>query len=171
MLTYVGKLSLALSLCILLSACGNDETQQQPAGETTPEETTTDTRTPTDDSNEAETTATSDDSAGKVTGDAENGEKLFKQTTIGGVPGCATCHSLKPGIRMVGPSMADARTMAADAAEGMSTEEFLRESITDPNAHITEGFSKGLMYQNYEKDLTQQQIEDLVAFLLTQEQE
>ena len=49
----------------------------------------------------------------------------------------------------------------------MSAAEFLEQSIREPNAVITEGFSPGVMYQNYDTDLTDQQIADLVAFLET----
>ncbi len=50
---------------------------------------------------------------------------------------------------------------------GKSAEEFLRESILNPDAVVTEGFTPGVMYQNYGNDLTEQEIDDLVAFLLT----
>jgi len=49
----------------------------------------------------------------------------------------------------------------------MTAEEYLKESIITPNAHVTEGFTAGVMYQNYGKDLTEQEINDLVAYLLT----
>jgi cytochrome c2 len=42
-------------------------------------------------------------------GNAANGEKLFAQTTIGTAnsPGCITCHSLEPGVVLVGPAQHD----------------------------------------------------------------
>lgn len=170
---HPGKLSLALSLCVLLSACGGEDGDQQSATEAMPEQTAAENKHAMDNTAMERTKATEsetpDEATGNQTGDAANGEKLYKQPTISGVPGCMTCHSLEPGIRMVGPSLANIATIAAEAVDGMSAEEFIRQSITDPNAHITEGFSKGLMYQNYEKQLSQQQIDDLVAFLLTLE--
>ncbi len=48
-----------------------------------------------------------------------------------------------------------------------TVEEYLHESIVNPNAFVVEGFPSGVMYQNYGQDLSKQQIDDLVAFLLT----
>jgi cytochrome c551/c552 len=103
-------------------------------------------------------------------GDAANGERLFNESIIGaaGAPGCVTCHSLEPSVVIVGPSHSDIGTRAETAVEDMSAEDYLRQSIVEPNAHITEGYAEGVMYQNYGEELTNTQINDLVAFLLTQ---
>lgn len=107
--------------------------------------------------------------AGSAGGDAARGEELYKQTTIGSAsaPGCITCHSLDEGVTLVGPSHAGMGARAETAVSGMSAAEFLEQSIREPDAVITEGFSPGVMYQNYDTDLTDQQIADLVAFLET----
>ena len=110
------------------------------------------------------------ESSGAVVGDPARGEKLFNQTTIGSAPGCVTCHSLEPGKTLVGPSLADIATVAEKMVEegkAASVDEFLRESIVNPNAYVTEGFPANVMYQNYGKDLSEQQIADLVAFMKT----
>ena len=102
-------------------------------------------------------------------GNVANGEKLFNQTTIGSnsAPGCITCHSLEPGVVLVGPSHSDIAIRAETAVPGMSAEEYIRQSILEPNAHITEGYAEGVMYQNFGEELTNSQINDLVAFMLT----
>lgn len=104
-------------------------------------------------------------------GDAANGERLFNESIIGAAsaPGCITCHSLEPGVVVVGPSQSDvgARAETEGAALGISAEEFLRQSIVEPNAQITEGFTADVMYQNFGEELTNTQINDLVAFMLT----
>lgn len=102
-----------------------------------------------------------------VTSDAERGEALFNQPVVGGAPGCKSCHSLEPGVRMVGPSLANIATVAATAVDGMSAEAFIKQSIVDPDAHVTEGFPPGLMFQDYQMSLKDGQINDLVAFLMT----
>lgn len=104
-------------------------------------------------------------------GDAANGEILFSQPVIGenNAPGCITCHSLEPDVVIVGPSQAGLATRAQTRVAGQSAEEYIRTSITNPNAHIVEGFAEGLMYQNYATDLTPEQIDDLVAYTLTLE--
>ena len=101
-------------------------------------------------------------------GDAERGKALYEQTVIGpnSAPGCATCHSRDPGKILVGPSHADVGARAATAVSGVSAEEFLRESIVKPDAHVAESFPPGIMYQNYGEDLTEQEINDLVAYML-----
>jgi len=102
-------------------------------------------------------------------GDPKRGQALYEQTIIGSsaAPGCVTCHSRDAGKTLVGPSHAGIATEAETAVPGMSAEEFLKESIVNPDAHVTEGFTPGIMYQNYKKDLSEQEINDLVAYLLT----
>lgn len=107
-------------------------------------------------------------------GDAQNGEAMYNMTTIGdsGAPGCVSCHSVQPTDdplqpSPVGPSHYGLADRAGTYVEGMTAEEYLRESIVEPNAHIVEGYAEGLMYQFYEEELTEEQIDDLVAYLLT----
>ena len=102
-------------------------------------------------------------------GDAANGERLFNESIIGAAsaPGCITCHSLEPGVVIVGPSQSDVGTRAETAIEGMSAEDYLRQSIVEPNAHIADGYTADVMYQNFGEELTNSQINDLVAFMLT----
>lgn len=106
-----------------------------------------------------------------VNGDASRGQTLFNQSSIGSASasGCMTCHSLEEGVTLVGPSLAGVAGRATERVPELSAEEYLRQSIVEPNAYIVEGFSEGLMYQNYGRELTDQQIADLVAFLLTLE--
>lgn len=116
-----------------------------------------------------------DEDAGGV-GNAANGEALYTGATIGAanLPGCVTCHSVEPTDdplqpSPVGPSHYGVAARADDYVEGMSAEEYLRESIVAPDAHIVEGFQPGVMPQNYEEELTAQEIDNLVAYLLTLE--
>ena len=102
-------------------------------------------------------------------GDAANGEKLYNQTVIGSAsaPGCVTCHSLEPDVVLVGPSHAGLAGRAGAYKEGMSAEDYLRESLTDPDAHLVEGFTPGVMYQKFGEDLQAREINDLIAYMLT----
>ncbi len=102
-------------------------------------------------------------------GDAAQGETLYNGTTIGSAsaPGCVTCHSLEEGVVVVGPSHAGVASRAAGYVSGQSAEDYLRASIIDPDAHIVDGFTAGVMYPNYGSDLSDQEIDDLVAYLLT----
>jgi cytochrome c553 len=113
--------------------------------------------------------STEPETSGDVIGDAARGETLYKQTTIGAAsaPGCVTCHSLEPDMVLVGPSHAGVATRAETTVAGESAADYLRKSIVDPDADVTNGFTAGVMYQNYATDLSEQEISDLVAYLLT----
>ncbi len=117
--------------------------------------------------------------AGRLKGDAANGAKLFatKKTD------CLTCHDETkpfPGGDF-GPNLGNIATNAGEiiksqayTGKAKTVEEYLRESITDPNAYIVPGDDfrdpkDGLsgMNRDYATKLTPQEIEDLVAYLLT----
>lgn len=109
------------------------------------------------------------DAGASSVGDAARGEELYSQVTIGSAsaPGCITCHSLEPDVVLVGPSHAGLANRAGSYVEGMSAEDYLRESIVDPDAHIVDGFTPGVMYQNFGAELQARDVNDLVAYLLT----
>ncbi len=113
--------------------------------------------------------APADTSSTGPVGNAARGQRLYEQTVIGraSAPGCVTCHSMEPGVVVVGPSHAGVGARAATYVAGMSAEEYLRDSIINPDAHIVEGFTPGVMYQNYGSELNEQEIADLVAYMLT----
>jgi cytochrome c2 len=100
---------------------------------------------------------------------AANGESLYNQVVIGSAsaPGCVTCHSLEADVVLVGPSHAGLANRAGGYKEGMSAEEYLRESLDDPDAHIVEGFTPGVMYQNYVTDLKAGEVNYLIAYMMT----
>ena len=107
--------------------------------------------------------------AGDGVGNAANGEALFKQTTIGSAsaPGCITCHSLEPDVVLVGPSQAGLEVRAETRVAGQSAEDYIRNSIVNPNDYIVDGFTADVMYQNYGAELTEKEINDIVAYTLT----
>ena len=110
-----------------------------------------------------------EDSSSGTGPSVSNGEALFAQTTIGSAsaPGCITCHSLEAGVTLVGPAQNDIGTRATGRVAGVSGEDYLRQSIVEPDVYIVDGFSAGLMYQNYANELSDSEIDDLVAYLLT----
>ncbi|HUN23436.1 MAG TPA: c-type cytochrome [Anaerolineales bacterium] len=102
-------------------------------------------------------------------GDAAKGKELYASTLIGtaSAPGCVTCHNADKPDRLVGPSHMTIGADAATRVEGMTAEQYLEDSIRNPDAHVAEGETAGVMYQNYAKELSDQEIKDLVAYLLT----
>jgi cytochrome c2 len=109
-------------------------------------------------------------------GDAAAGQKIFQQATLGKdkVLGCATCHSVEPDKKLVGPSLAGIATDAANTVkepdykgQAKTAQDWLRESIINPNADVAEGFQPNLMPQNLKDELSSQEINSLIAYLMT----
>jgi mono/diheme cytochrome c family protein len=81
--------------------------------------------------------------------------------------GCSACHTLSsvPGaVGVVGPKLDGMATTAASRKPGMSAGAYIEESIRDPAAFTVSGFPAGVMPK---LPLSDSQIKDLVAFLLT----
>jgi mono/diheme cytochrome c family protein len=98
-------------------------------------------------------------SSSDLSGEASAGEQLYNQTFIGEnrAPGCITCHPTVANQQGIGPSM---------AGIGTQTKDELRMDIVDPAAELTEGYSN-LMYPNYGEDLTDEEIDQIIAYLQT----
>jgi cytochrome c oxidase subunit 2 len=83
--------------------------------------------------------------------------------------GCTACHSIN-GDEGVGPTwvglfghevpLADGSTVVADEA-------YLHQSIVDPNALIVAGFQPGVMPQDFAERLTEEQIQQIIAFIMS----
>ena len=97
-------------------------------------------------------------------GDAAAGQAVYAEMAA---PACSTCHSLEPGVTLVGPSLANIGAEAGTRVSGVSAADYLRQSITEPNAFVVDGFASGLMTDSYGTQLTEKQIKDLVAYMLT----
>jgi nitric oxide reductase subunit C len=91
--------------------------------------------------------------------DVAQGQRIFTEH-------CTACHSLSPNVVIVGPSLSGVATRAA--AGGLEPREVLRQSILQPQAIITEGFSD-LMPPDFEQKLSEADVEALLSFLLTLE--
>ena len=98
-------------------------------------------------------------------GDVKAGETLFAQAQIGANPGCKTCHNIN-GAQLVGPNMEGIGTQAATRVQGESADQYLRSSITDPNAYVVEGFAQGVM-PSFKGVVDDTQLNNLVAYLLS----
>jgi mono/diheme cytochrome c family protein len=97
-------------------------------------------------------------------GAAAEGKTVFNQVAS---PPCSSCHSIEAGVTLVGPSLAGIGSAAGTIESGTSAEEYLKQSIVDPNAYITPGFGGNIMPASYGTQLTEKQINDLVAYLMT----
>ena len=97
------------------------------------------------------------------------GKEIFNQAIIGTQAGCMTCHSLEPSVTMLGPSLGKIGVEAGSRVPGVSAEDYLRRSILEPDADVAEGFTPGIMPKALADELSEQQLNDLVAFMLTLE--
>ncbi|MEA2003081.1 MAG: hydrogenase iron-sulfur subunit [Actinomycetota bacterium] len=104
-----------------------------------------------------------------IEAESDAGRSLYLEGTLGTNAGCRICHSLDEGVVLVGPSFAGIASRATARVPGLTAEEYLRQSILDPNAYVVEGFPAGQMLQNFDELLTEEDIDNLVAFLLTLE--
>lgn len=108
---------------------------------------------------------------GTACGSVQTGEELFQRTQqIAGAPTCRTCHVVTADERpVVGPSLHSIASVATSRVPGLSAEDYLRQSIMAPDDYIVEGYQPGIMPWTYEQTLTQEQIDQLVAYLMTLE--
>jgi len=102
--------------------------------------------------------------------DPRMGEKIYYETAAGVNAGCRICHSLEKDEVIIGPSFYGIASRAGARIPGMTAEEYLRQSIIEPNAFIVSGFPEGQMIQNFGQILNDEQIADLIAFLMTLEE-
>jgi nitric oxide reductase subunit C len=108
---------------------------------------------------------TAPDTSGEVPSDpVANGRYWFSRPPAN----CATCHSLEPEVVIVGPSLAGVATRAQIRVPGQSTETYLRNSLLNPGDFLVPGFNN-VMAQNLGDVLSSDQINNIVAFLMTLE--
>jgi mono/diheme cytochrome c family protein len=104
-------------------------------------------------------------------GDAARGESLASSAL-----GCAACHVLG-NIGPVWPGQGDepglaeraALRLALDAYTGAATtpEQYLFESVVLPNVYVVEEFTPDVMPGDFANRLTDQDLADLIAYMLT----
>ena len=108
---------------------------------------------------------------GPVVADAANGEALYNRATLGkkSAEGCVACHNFdaSEGDEADAPYTAGTATKAESRVPGLSAEEYILESIVNPDAYVVEGFNAGDMYQTWAEDLSEQELADIVAYLVT----
>ncbi len=90
----------------------------------------------------------------------ERGKALFQDPSVG----CYLCHALGGPGATRGPDLSKIGKTGATSKPGMSLEEYLRESLIDPTAYIVPDYPP-IMPANLGDRLTEEQIEDLIAFL------
>ena len=106
-----------------------------------------------------------DVSAALADADLANGENLAL------VNGCIGCHSLDPEAQMTGPTWHNVGNTAITRVEGTGPAAYLYDSISAPNDYVVPDYQSGLMPQNYAESISVEDLADLVAYLLAQQEE
>jgi mono/diheme cytochrome c family protein len=99
--------------------------------------------------------------AGEDTEEAQGGPSVSTDgAAIFEEQGCAGCHTLSAAgsTGTTGPDL-DAELAGENAA-------FVEESIVDPEAEIAKGYPGGVMPNNYGEELSPEELEALVAYIL-----
>lgn len=82
--------------------------------------------------------------------------------------GCNACHTISGlSTGTIGPVLDGIGARAATTVAGLSAEEYIHQSIVEPSAYVVPGFADDIMPKTFAETLTEEQIADLVAFLLT----
>ena len=99
----------------------------------------------------------------------QRGKTLFYQTHLGDnrVIGCISCHTVKAEAITVGPSLYGVAHRAELMQTNTSARQYLKQSIINPDAFIVSGYQPAVMYAHYGDELSHQQVNDLVNYLLT----
>ncbi len=80
---------------------------------------------------------------------------------------CMPCHSTLPDTVIVGPSLAGIADRAAEQVDGLDARAYITQSILDPRAYTVEGFPANLMPDSLAESLAPEDIDALVAYLLS----
>ncbi|MYH64640.1 MAG: cytochrome c [Chloroflexi bacterium] len=102
----------------------------------------------------------------EIVGSPATGELLYDAEF-----GCTDCHTNGASAPDTFGTATRVRTerLTLPQFAGYTVEQYLVESITRPGDYVVDGYSSGLMPSNFGARMTDQQLADIVAFLLTQE--
>jgi hypothetical protein len=106
-------------------------------------------------------------------GNVANGEVIFNATyevnTAGGLAEwrCATCHAIDSDVAGVGPGLYSLSDRAGGRIPGYPAEVYVYHSIMTPAQYIVSGYPENLMPIGYGDVLSQQDIYDVSAYILS----
>ncbi len=95
-----------------------------------------------------------------------------KGPTLALAHGCKGCHSLDPNAnpKPTGPTWFQLGDSAANMVPGQSPGLYIYTSITNPSAFVVPDYPDNIMPKTFAKDLSKQDLADLMAYILAQHQ-
>jgi mono/diheme cytochrome c family protein len=90
----------------------------------------------------------------------ERGQSLF-------VSQCAACHAVDGSGRSAGPDIKGMAERVEAVFPGRDLVDYMHESIVDIHAYVPDGYHGDVMPANYAETLSEQQIDDLVAYMMS----
>jgi hypothetical protein len=106
-------------------------------------------------------------------GNPVKGQEIFNTTyevnTMSGLAEwkCATCHLVDSDVAGVGPGLYSLSDRAGGRIPGYPAEVYVYHSIITPAQYIVSGYPEGLMPIGYSETLSQQDIYDVAAYILS----
>ena len=155
-------------LLVILAACGRGDVVQ-PTEPTVfvPSQSATTTAQAQEATPAIATLVANDALAEVVSGDAALGESLFNEFQPEASFACATCHLANSEAWLIGPGLLGISQRAAARVEGQSAPEYIQNSIRNPSLFVVAGFPDNLMPKVYGDIFTDEQINNLIAYLMT----
>jgi cytochrome c2 len=100
-------------------------------------------------------------------GDPANGQVLFNEMQAEAGFACATCHYFNQEVQLIGPGLLNVSTRAETRVPGTAAYDYIHNSIVNPSAFVVSGFPDNLMPKVYGEIFTEQEINDIIAYLFT----
>jgi mono/diheme cytochrome c family protein len=147
---------LLVVMVVLLAGCAAGGSESMPAEQVIPATTVTAAATPS-------VTVVAESAA-------ERGRLLFHEFVPEVGFACATCHYSTSDQRLIGPGLAGVGQRVQSYKLNVAAPDYLREAITMPDAFVAyadPAYPAGVMPDTYGDILTNDQIDDLIAFLLS----
>ena len=98
------------------------------------------------------------------------GQSDAADPTVGerSTPRRAAARATAPMATGVGPTWQDlygSTVTLNDGSTVTANNAYIHRSIVDPNAKVVQGFSKGVMHQDFGSKLSDSQIQDFIAYI------
>lgn len=164
----------AVMLVLLLASCGRQLPEATPAPPRPTSAPAAESTAQADTTQSDQSAAVVDDSGDEIVrlvanADPANGQNLFNTVNSSGFA-CAGCHNANSEARLIGPGLYNVPVRAATRVEGEVAQRYIYNSILHPNDYIVEGdpaYQTGLMPQNYSDVFSDDQVYDIIAYLMT----